>query len=79
MRKTGAVLVAAGLSSRMGAFKPMLPFGDSTIALNVVTMLRQLKVDPVVVVTGHQAESLERHLFRLNRWNAIFFIQAFGL
>ena len=63
MRKTGAVLVAAGLSSRMGAFKPMLPFGDSTIALHVVTMLRQLKVDPVVVVTGHQAESLERQLF----------------
>ena len=36
MKKTGAVLVAAGLSSRMGDFKPMLPFGDSTIALHIV-------------------------------------------
>lgn len=63
MRKTGAVLVAAGLSSRMGAFKPMLPFGDSTIALHMVTMLRQLEVEPIVVVTGYQAEALERHLF----------------
>ena len=27
----GAVVVAAGLSRRMGAFKPMLPLGDSTL------------------------------------------------
>ncbi|NBH70665.1 LysR family transcriptional regulator [Clostridiaceae bacterium] len=66
MRKTGAVLVAAGLSSRMGAFKPMLPFGDSTIALHMVSMLKKLEVDPVVVVTGHQAEALEGHLFHAN-------------
>ena len=38
MKATGAVLVAAGLSSRMGAFKPMLPFGNSTISLHIVTM-----------------------------------------
>lgn len=63
MKKTGAVLVAAGLSSRMGDFKPMLPFGDSTIALHVVNLLRQLGVEPVVVVTGYRAEELERHLF----------------
>ena len=31
MKKTGAVIAAAGLSSRMGAFKPLLPLGDTTI------------------------------------------------
>ena len=28
---TGALIAAAGLSSRMGAFKPMLPLGGDTI------------------------------------------------
>lgn len=62
MKKTGAVLVAAGLSSRMGDFKPMLPFGDSTIALHIVNMLRRLGVSPIVVVTGYRAQELEDHL-----------------
>ena len=55
-------MVAAGLSSRMGEFKPMLPFGDSTIALHMVTMLKRLGVSPLVVVTGYRAGELEEHL-----------------
>lgn len=62
MKKTGAVLVAAGQSSRMGEFKPLLPFEDSTIALHMVTMVKQLGLDPVVVVTGYRSEELEKHL-----------------
>ena len=27
-----AIITAAGLSSRMGSFKPLLPLGDTTIA-----------------------------------------------
>lgn len=62
MKTTGAVLVAAGLSSRMGAFKPMLPFGNSTIALHMVTMLKDMEIDPVVVVTGYKGDELQQHL-----------------
>lgn len=62
MKKTGAVLVAAGLSSRMKEFKPMLPFGDSTISIHIVTMLKELGLDPIVVVTGYRAVQLEGHL-----------------
>lgn len=62
VKKTGAVLVAAGLSSRMKAFKPMLPFGDSTISLHVVSVLEKLGIEPIVVVTGHRADELEKHL-----------------
>ena len=62
MKQTGAVLLAAGLSSRMGAFKPMLPFGGDTISRQVVSTLLQLGVDPVVVVTGFRANELEEHL-----------------
>lgn len=62
MKKTGAVLVAAGLSSRMKDFKPMLPFGGSTIANHIVVILKEMGIAPIVVVTGHRAEQLERHL-----------------
>lgn len=55
-------MVAAGMSSRMKAFKPMLPFGDSTISLHIISLLKTLGIDPIVVVTGHLAKELEAHL-----------------
>lgn len=62
MKETGAVLVAAGLSSRMEAFKPMLPFGNSTISLHIVNLLKDMGIDPIVVVTGYRGDELQRHL-----------------
>lgn len=62
MKSTGAVLVAAGLSSRMEAFKPMLPFGNSTISRHMVSMLKDMGIAPVVVVTGYRGDELEQHL-----------------
>lgn len=60
--KTGAVIVAAGMSSRMGGFKPMLNIGSISIAQRVVATLQQVGVTRIVVVTGYQAAVLERHL-----------------
>lgn len=60
--KTGAVLVAAGLSTRMHAFKPLLPFGDSTIAEHVVLSLKELGLDPIVVVIGYRGAELRQRL-----------------
>ncbi len=65
MRKTGAIVLAAGLSSRMGAFKPMLPFGNSTVARHLISMLQDRGVDPIVVVTGFRADELRQHLFSM--------------
>ena len=62
MKKTGAVLVAAGLSSRMVAFKPMLPFGNSTVSIHLVTMLKDMGIDPIVVVVGYREEEMKEHL-----------------
>ena len=62
MKQTGAVLVAAGMSTRMKEFKPMLPFGGSTIALHIISILQKLGISPIVVVTGHRAKELEDHL-----------------
>jgi molybdenum cofactor cytidylyltransferase len=60
--KTGAVVVAAGLSSRMKAFKPMLPLGDSTIIRTAIAGLRAGGVSTIAVVIGHNAEALREHI-----------------
>ena len=59
---TGAVVVAAGMSSRMGDYKPMLSIGSISVAQRVVATLKQAGAARVVVVTGYNAEELERHL-----------------
>ena len=59
---TGAVVVAAGMSSRMGDFTPMLSIGSISVAQRVVATLKQAGAARVVVVTGYNAEELERHL-----------------
>lgn len=60
--QTAAVIAAAGMSSRMGDFKPMLNIGSVSIARRVVAAFRQAGVDRIVMVTGHNAAALERHL-----------------
>ncbi len=60
---TAALIVAAGMSSRMGDFKPMLSIGSISIAQRVVASLQQAGVEKIVMVTGYNAVQLERHLF----------------
>ena len=60
--KAGAVIVAAGMSSRMGTFKPMLQIGSISVAKRIISTLQQSGAELVVVVTGNQADMLEKHL-----------------
>ena len=60
--QTGALIVAAGMSSRMGDFKPMLNIGSISVAQRVVATLSQAGVSKIVMVTGYNATALERHL-----------------
>lgn len=64
--KTGAVVVAAGMSSRMNDFKPLMKIGSITTINRVITTLTQAGVDIVVVITGFQAKILEKHLSKEN-------------
>ena len=59
---TAALIVAAGMSSRMGDFKPMLNIGSISIAQRVVATFQQAGVEKIVMVTGYNAVMLERHL-----------------
>lgn len=60
--QTGAVIVAAGMSSRMGDFKPMLNIGSISIAQRVVATFQQAGIEKIVMVTGFNATALEKHL-----------------
>lgn len=53
----GAVIVAAGMSSRMGDFKPMLSIGSQSIARRIVSTLRQTGAEEIVMITGHNADA----------------------
>ncbi|MHB0876632.1 MAG: nucleotidyltransferase family protein [Anaerolineae bacterium] len=59
------IVLAAGFSSRMGTFKPLLPLGSSIALERAIASLRDGGVGDVVVVTGHRAEELRPHLARL--------------
>jgi CTP:molybdopterin cytidylyltransferase MocA len=60
--QVSAILLAAGRSRRMGAFKPLLPFGDSTVIKSCLKHLRGAGVSEIVVVLGHRADELRGHL-----------------
>lgn len=57
-----ALIVAAGMSSRMGDFKPMLNIGSISVAQRIIATLHQAGVTKIVMVTGYNATALERHL-----------------
>lgn len=58
----GALIVAAGMSSRMGQFKPMLNIGSISVAQRIIATLQQAGATKIVMVTGYNATVLERHL-----------------
>ena len=57
-----AVVLAAGLSSRMGVQKLLLPFGGKTVIAHIVDQLLASTVGEVHVVVGHQAERISAEL-----------------
>lgn len=56
--RIAAIVAAAGLSTRMGQPKQLLPWQGATVVGTVVDNLRQAGADPVVVVVGHEAEAV---------------------
>ena len=57
-----AVLLAAGQSRRMGAFKPLLPFGRRSVVETCVSNLLEAGASEVVVVVGHRGEEVRAAL-----------------
>ena len=70
-----AVVLAAGFSRRMGSFKPLLPFGASTVIERVIATIREAGVEAILVVVGWNADLLTPVLDRCAApwvWNERF-------
>ena len=57
--KFAAVVPAAGLSSRMGDFKPLLDLNGKPLICRTLDSLHAAGCGKICVVTGHRAEELE--------------------
>lgn len=57
-----AVVAAAGFSSRMGRFKPLLPWRYGTVIEAVAAALAEGDVSPIYVVTGHRGAEIAAQL-----------------
>lgn len=62
MKNTAAIIAAAGLSSRMGDFKPLLPLKGETLIGRVIRILHMVNTEPVLVITGREAERMRAHV-----------------
>ena len=56
--KIVALILAAGFSSRMGACKPLLPFGESSVIATAVTSFRQAGISDIRVVIGYHGDKI---------------------
>ncbi len=61
MKQSGAIaslILAAGYSSRMGTFKPLLPLGRSTLIEEAVNRFRDAGIQDIRVVVGYRADEI---------------------
>jgi molybdenum cofactor cytidylyltransferase len=57
-----SIILAAGLSTRMGRFKLTLPWDGTTVVRRVVETLEVAGMSDVLVVTGHRADDVTEAL-----------------
>ena len=68
-KQISAILLAAGRSRRMGAFKPLLPFGNLTVVESCVDYLQRGGIERIIVVVGHRGKEVQHEL----RHRTVFF------
>ena len=57
--KVAAAVLAAGLGTRMGMPKPIVPAAGKPLASWIIETLLAVPLDPVLVITGHVATDVE--------------------
>ena len=67
-----AIVLAAGLSSRMGRPKPLLPFGERLVIERLLTALAECDVAETLVVVGHAHSLVEQRLHGWPNTRAVF-------
>ena len=69
--KTGAIITAAGTSSRMGDFKPLMPYEGTTILQVIIRKLRECGVTEIVIVGGYRFDEVAE-IARTENVDAVF-------
>lgn len=56
------IITAAGLSSRMGAFKPLLEINGLPMIAHTVMSMKNAGLSPICIVTGHRGDEIQKAL-----------------
>ncbi|MDE2787806.1 MAG: nucleotidyltransferase family protein [Chloroflexota bacterium] len=59
---TSAILLAAGVSRRMGTLKALLDWQGRSLIIHQIVSLREAGADEVIVVLGHRADELQARI-----------------
>lgn len=59
--EVGAVITAAGMSSRMKDFKPLMYIGNIRILERVILNFRHAGIENIAVVTGYRSDDIEKY------------------
>jgi len=59
--KITGLIISAGLSSRMGKFKPLILLDGKSFLENIISKLDPI-CEKIVVVTGHKSDVIEKHI-----------------
>jgi molybdenum cofactor cytidylyltransferase len=67
--KIGAIVLAAGISKRMGRQKLLLPWKGKVILEHIIDTIKSTEITPIVIVTGRKYKSFERIFSKSNVLN----------
>ncbi|MDY4770603.1 MAG: NTP transferase domain-containing protein [Lachnospiraceae bacterium] len=62
VERVGAVIAAAGIVDEEKDVSPLMHLGKISIIRRMVLIFQQVKIFPIVVITGYQALEVEQHL-----------------
>lgn len=84
--KISGLIVAAGLSSRMKDFKPLMEIENKPLIVNTINSLRRCGIEDINIVVGYRGEDIERcvknekvNIIYNNNYNNNFMYDSFKL
>lgn len=73
--KVNGLIPAAGMSKRMGEFKPLMKTGNKTMIEAVVDQMLEAGVQEITVILGYRGEEIRQVLQAdRRRWNKVRFV-----
>lgn len=84
--KISGLIVAAGLSSRMNDFKPLMEIENKPLIINTINSLRKSGIEDINIVVGYRGKDIEKcvenenvNIIYNNRYNSTSMYDSFKL